>query len=116
MDPSILNLAMALDRVGGDRELLQEVAQLFLETSPELLEQIRQAAAERDAKTLERAAHTLKGSVGNFAADSVFQAALRLEKLGRAGDFSSVDQALAELEAEMRRLAPALTEFSGHSR
>ena len=104
----ILNLATALDRVGGDEELLEEVAQLFLETSPELLAAIRQAVASRDAALLERAAHTLKGSVGNFAADRAYQAAFRLEKLGRSGELASVEEAFSVLERELERLRPAL--------
>ena|SRR3989442_15222261 len=104
----ILNLAAALDRVGGDQELLEEVARLFLQTSPSLLSEIEAAVAGRDPKGLERAAHTLKGSVGNFGADAVFQAAFQLEKLGRAGQLAGVDEAYQNLQTEMERLRPAL--------
>ena len=104
----ILNLAVALERVGGDNELLEEVAQLFLDSVPELLTEIREAVVSRNAKALERAAHTLKGSVSNFAAEAAFQAALRLEKMGRTGELAGVDQAFATLEAEMERLQPAI--------
>ena len=108
-DPvTILNLAAALERVGGDQELLEEVAQLFLDTSPDLLTEIGRAVVARDARALERSAHTLKGSVGNFGADAAFQAALRLEKIGRSGDLMGVDEAYRALEAEMERLRPAL--------
>lgn len=112
MDSSILNLALALDRVGGDRELLQEVAQVFLEASPELLQRVQKAVADRDSKALEQAAHALKGSVGNFAAEDVYQAAMRLEKMGRSGNLDGVEKALADLEAEMVRLSPALVDLS----
>jgi HPt (histidine-containing phosphotransfer) domain-containing protein len=112
MDPSdttaILNLAAALDRVGGDKELLEEVAQLFLETSPDLVAEIGRAVAAGNAEALERAAHTLKGSVGNFGAEAAFEAALRLEKMGRSRDLSGVEAALRALEEEMERLRPAL--------
>jgi HPt (histidine-containing phosphotransfer) domain-containing protein len=112
MDPTdtsaILNLAAALDRVGGDKELLEEVAQLFLDTSPHLLAGIRQAVAARDAPALERSAHTLKGSVGNFGAEAAFQAALRLERIGRSRDLSGAEEALQALEGEMERLRPVL--------
>ena len=106
--PGILNLAAALDRVCGDQELLEEVAKLFLGTVPALLSQIREAVKERHAKSLERAAHTLKGSVGNFGAEAACEAALRLEKLGRAGEMTGVEEAYAALEAEIERLRPEL--------
>ncbi len=109
----ILNLAAALERVGGDQELLEEVAQLFLDTSPDLFTAIGHAVEARDARALERAAHTLKGSVGNFGADATFQAALQLEKMGRSGNLTGVDEAYHALETEMNRLRPALATL-GH--
>ncbi len=111
MDQSngILNLAAALDRVGGDNELLEEVAKLFLDSAPSMLGEVREAVARRDARAVERAAHTLKGSVSNFGAEPAFQAALRLERMGRSGDLFGAEEALAALETEIVRLQPALT-------
>lgn len=113
----ILNLAAALDRVGGDSELLEEVAKLFLDSAPEMLGEVREAVARHDARAVEWAAHTLKGSVGNFGADAAFQAALRLERMGRAGDLTGSEDALAALETEIARLRlalMALAEKAGH--
>jgi HPt (histidine-containing phosphotransfer) domain-containing protein len=113
-DPeTVLNLAAALDRMGGDRELLEEVALLFLESSPSQLERIEQAVRARDAEALERAAHTLKGSLGNFAAEAAFETALRLEKMGRSGDLTGAEGALQQLVIELERLRPALVTL-GH--
>ena len=116
MDPanqlSILNLAAALERVGGDSELLEEVAKLFLDSAPDLLGQIREAVGSRDPQALQHAAHTLKGSVGNFGAEAAFEAALRLEKMGRAGDLTGIEEAYAALESEMQRLEPALASLA----
>jgi len=116
-DPdAILNLAAALERVGGDQELLEEVAQLFLETSPGLLGEIQQAVQVQDAQLLERAAHTLKGSVSNFGAEAAFQAALHLEKMGRSRNLRGSEDALRALQAEMERLRPALAGLGAGSR
>lgn len=109
----ILNLAAALERIGGDSDLLEEVAKLFLESAPELLADIHQAVLGRNAQALQHAAHTLKGSVGNFGAKAVFEAAFRLEKMGRTGELTGVDDAFAVLEAEMERLTPALVALAG---
>ena len=104
----ILNLALALERLGGDAELLREIARLFLDDTPRLLADIQKAIAVRDAQALASAAHALKGSVANFGAETVLRAALRLEKMGSAGDMNDLDRAYAVLEAEMNRLKPAL--------
>ena len=112
MDSEILNLAAALDRMGGDTELLGEVARLFLETVPRLLDDIRRAVSRRNSPELGRAAHTLKGSAQNFGATGAVEAAFRLEQMGRAGDLTGVDEALAALETEMQRLEPALVSLA----
>ena len=57
---------VALLRVGGDEELLKEIAEIFLEDYPKVLAEIQAALACGDARRLEQSAHTLKGSAGNF--------------------------------------------------
>ncbi|MEW6298511.1 MAG: Hpt domain-containing protein [Thermodesulfobacteriota bacterium] len=105
---TVLNLEEALARVDGDHQLLGELAALFLDEYPHMLAAIRAALARRDAKALQHAAHTLKGSVGNFGATAVFEAAFALEQMGRHGDFSGADAVCSRLEAELARLQPAL--------
>jgi HPt (histidine-containing phosphotransfer) domain-containing protein len=106
---NMLNLDEALNRVEGDRELLSEMAGVFLDEYPLLLVTMQDALSHGNAQTLTYAVHTLKGSVANFAATSVFEAALKLEKIGRQGNLTQAKTALAELEAELARLAPLLT-------
>jgi HPt (histidine-containing phosphotransfer) domain-containing protein len=101
--------AEALNRVDGDTDLLKELLGLFFAECPQRLAQIRDAIAKGDAENLQRAAHTLKGSVGNFAARAAFEAAERLELLGRAGDLTDADQAYAALEGALERFEQALT-------
>ncbi|MBM3724222.1 MAG: Hpt domain-containing protein [Acidobacteria bacterium] len=99
-----LNRAVALERVGGDEELLAEVAELFLDDCPNMMREIRTALASGDAKMLERAAHTLKGSVANFGAEPVFLASLALEMSGRQGKMDGTAERFSELEAHLRVL------------
>jgi two-component system, sensor histidine kinase and response regulator len=103
-----IDRAAVLERVEGDTELLSEMAELFLKNSPMVLEQIRKAVADQDARALERATHTLRGSVTNFVARETAQAAWRLEEMAVRGDFSSAQAALQELEMSLERIRPAL--------
>ncbi|MFN7936125.1 MAG: Hpt domain-containing protein [Bryobacteraceae bacterium] len=105
---AVLDRAVALERVGGDSELLQEMAQLFLDEYPMQLEAVRAAVRARDAKAVERSAHSLKGSVGNFGAAAAQEAALQLELLGRRGDLQAVDQAMQSLEMALTSLQPEM--------
>lgn len=111
----VLDRSVALMRVGGDEELLQEMAQLFLEEYPAQIGAVRKAVEVRDAKAIERTAHSLKGSLGNFAASAAHQAALALEMKGRTSDLSQVEQALAELESSLLDLIPELERLAKDS-
>ena len=110
-----LNSAVALERLGGDEELLREVARLFLDEYPALMVEIREAVAARDADALQRAAHSLKGSVSNFGADAAYNAALVLEMMGRSRDLAQAERGLAELDEALQYIHPALLELAVES-
>jgi HPt (histidine-containing phosphotransfer) domain-containing protein len=56
-------------------------------------------------------AHTLKGAVGTFSARRAYEAALRLETLGRDRTLAEAAPALAELQEALTSLQRALTAF-----
>jgi two-component system, sensor histidine kinase and response regulator len=103
-----LDEALLLDRVGGDRQALRKLVGLFLTDSPRLLARIRRAIADRDPSRLQAAAHALKGAVSNFAAPSATEAALRLQRMGEAGEFTGARSACTLLEQELERVRAAL--------
>jgi two-component system, sensor histidine kinase and response regulator len=103
-----LDRELALSRVGGDAELLKEIAALFMEDYPNALAEIRAATARGDAKGVERAAHGLKGSVANFGAQAAADAALQIEQIGRAGDLSRAREAIDTLARALDALRPEL--------
>jgi len=108
---SELDLQAALARVDGDRELLKEIAGLFLEECPASLEAVRAAVAAGDPKAVQHAAHSLKGAVSNFGEKAAHKAALRLEYMGRGRDLTGSAEALGELEEALERLCAELREF-----
>jgi HPt (histidine-containing phosphotransfer) domain-containing protein len=97
-----------MERVAGDVELLRELVTMLRESVPVQLTALREAVTSGDARRVERVAHAIKGSVGNFAAQSAFATALRLEKMGRQGDLADTGEALRQLEAEIEELSRAL--------
>lgn len=101
-----LDLKVALSHVDGDRQLLGELAELFLQDYPRLLEEMRNAILKSDFPVLERAAHTLKGRMAFFGIESVRAMALALELKGRARDSALTGQSLTAIEDEMRGVLP----------
>jgi len=67
--------------------------------------------AHGDGRALERAAHSLKGTVMSFGAQTAGEAALRLEVMGRGGDLTQAAIACTELEREVTHLGHALAAF-----
>jgi CheY-like chemotaxis protein/HPt (histidine-containing phosphotransfer) domain-containing protein len=101
------------ERVQGDTELLRELVRMFAEAYPRQLSGLREALAQGDGPAVARFAHALKGSVGNFSAPRAVHTAERLEEVGRAGDIAGAAGLVAELEAELKRLEPALWGMAG---
>jgi PAS domain S-box-containing protein len=106
------NFSEALSNIGGDEGLLAELAGIFLEEYPELLENIRAAVVNNDSEALIYHAHALKGSVSNFIALDTEGAVRRLEQLGREGNLAGAPTVLGELETALSRLAPALSDLA----
>ena len=104
----IFDKADFLSRLEGDEKLASEVIALFLDECPKLLADVRQAAEQRNAHGLERAAHKLKGCVGDIAAPQAFNAAGILEEKAREEKLQDADAALERLESAVHRLVDEL--------
>ncbi|PYN39642.1 MAG: hypothetical protein DMD95_24060 [Candidatus Rokuibacteriota bacterium] len=102
------DLTAALNYVGGDRELLDELLGIFAEDAPVRMEAIRRAIAGGDTPELMREAHTLKGSLKVIGATTAAGLAEGLEALGRAGATNGADKLGAALDREMDRLLQSL--------
>jgi PAS domain S-box-containing protein len=107
-----VNRAAALERVGGDLDLLGELAGMFLEGCPQQLAELRAAIDRSDAAAVQRLAHDLKGAVGALGAGPAFEAALRLETMARGGDLAEAGAACAALEEALTRLRPVLAAWA----
>ena len=110
-DESVVNWSEALEGTEGDHELLRDVMASFLEQSPKLMAALRQAVAESAADDLQKAAHTLKGTVRCFGENRVFENADQLDKMGQNGNLQGAEETLTKLQREMARLIPALADY-----
>ncbi|MGD9023089.1 MAG: Hpt domain-containing protein, partial [Deltaproteobacteria bacterium] len=100
----IFDLSKALSAVDGDRELFEEIANVFLKDAADKIAELREGVDKRDGKVVEQSAHTLKGSVINFGAKRTFDAAHRLELIGKNGTWTAAERAQLELEIELKLL------------
>ncbi len=101
-----------LENIEQDRELLGEMVEIFLQTLPEQLSQLRAACQDSALDRVAGAAHSLKGSLLTLSASQGSELAARLEQAGRARDAAVVAAILPELESELEALCQELRSFS----
>jgi two-component system sensor histidine kinase/response regulator len=101
----------ALDRLGGDKEFLEEMLLELLDYLPTQLQKLGQAIETGDAKKIEAEAHSMKGGAGSLSANSIAELALRLEVLGREGDLAGAKEIVYNLKSEFQRLKEYVDEY-----
>ena len=80
--------------------------------SEKLMTRIRDAITNEDPSELQRATHTLKGSIRLFGVERPAAAALRLEIMGRDKNLAGAEQAWLKLMKEVERLIPKLRDLA----
>jgi len=85
----------ALQRLGGDSELLAEMKLLFIDEAPKHLDILKTGQA--DLSAIVSAAHALKGMLLHFSAKQACNMAAQVEKRARAEDIAPVDPQIFQL-------------------
>ncbi|MDD5397512.1 MAG: PAS domain S-box protein [Dehalococcoidia bacterium] len=99
VDGDTVDLEIALDAVGGDRELLREALGIFMEQDyPEQLQLLKEGVEFGDAQKVKAAAHSIKGNARTFGGMKLGDLAQRIEEKGRNGDLEGVKILVDHLE------------------
>jgi CheY-like chemotaxis protein/HPt (histidine-containing phosphotransfer) domain-containing protein len=110
--PGSFDYATAL--AGEDREILEIVAEPFIEGFPKEMATMRNALAAGDLAVLSRCAHSLKGNCGIFGAAPMVKTALIIEKYDPGRDQGlDVNGLIDSLEQEYEILAASLRKLLG---
>jgi HPt (histidine-containing phosphotransfer) domain-containing protein len=107
-DSSIVDLGALQERVGGDMDLISEIVKIFFSCYPEAISRVRDAVVSENPKSLEAAAHNLRGYLVTFHAKRAAAAGAELETMGRSGDMTGAGEAFEKLEREIELLMPLL--------
>jgi len=105
------NLNYLLEILDGDKEMMYELVQVFIEDMPGQVEDMRMSLEDHDSQLFRRSAHTFKGSVGNMGANLLTQKAAELEELGAAGDLEKAQPIFNQLKRDSEELYGALTSW-----
>jgi HPt (histidine-containing phosphotransfer) domain-containing protein len=114
MTEASFDLAEALDQAGGE-ELLRELAAILLDEGTREMAVARSAEKGGDARTLEAAAHRLRGAVIIFGAKRVGAALDEVEQAARRGIVAECAVLLGRAESEWLVLAGDLAAWLGRA-
>jgi len=103
-----IDVSRCLEIVGGQASLLASLATTFLRGLDGRVAALREALAQADAGQVLFVAHSLKGSLTNFAARQAVVLARRLEEAAATGDLTDAAPTLAALVDELARVRAAV--------
>jgi PAS domain S-box-containing protein len=109
-DSPPIDIQRAVDEFEGDKEVLGEVLDGFLDKVRAQFGTIRQALSDGDAEVVRKEAHSIRGGAANLAADDLSEIALELEAMGRSGDLEEGYEVVGRLEEGIHRLASIVHE------
>jgi CheY-like chemotaxis protein len=107
VEPSVVASDL-LERIDGDLSLLSELLELFRADYLGQIRALRAALKNRDAATLQRVGHALKGALGNLSAPIASRIAGELESLGKSGETMLAGSKVKDLDDEAGRVIQAL--------
>jgi CheY-like chemotaxis protein/HPt (histidine-containing phosphotransfer) domain-containing protein len=93
-----------LQRTGKDPEFVRRIVAMFVEDVPNRARKVQEALGAHDAQRLLESAHSLKGVLKNFYAQSAVSSIESLEQCGKSGDFTGAETIWARLQSELDQL------------
>ncbi|MDB6115075.1 MAG: Hpt domain protein [Lacunisphaera sp.] len=111
IDPAAIDNLRALSP-DPDGSFLRELIEIFLQDTPERFTELDATLAKGDTAAAMRAAHTIKGSSGNFGASRLAKLAQEVEAHAKAGNLPAATAAVPAFKAEYAKVAAALTQIS----
>ena len=113
----LVDWSSAFETVGGQRDLLVELIQVFLKESDRMLESIEKAVQDQDVQNVRISAHSVKGALGHLGALSTSVVAGEIEtKAGSENvDFDSLRPLIDQLTKNVADVSSEYRKFIGSS-
>lgn len=109
--PIPLEFQPALERLGGNVELLHDMARFFLEDHGPLLDKLSESLKSQNAACAERFAHSLKGLSANFDRMDLMKSCAEVEDFAQRGSLDDALAMLPQMRDQASRLAADLQEI-----
>ena len=111
-DTPVIDESRLMAEFGGDREILAELRDLFLDHAPPLFESIREAIASRDLAAIARDGHSLKGACATYGAPRLAMVCKVVELAAKESDWDTITAHEEMFVAEYEKVFEAIGNLS----
>ena len=98
-----------LKRFGGDKAIIKELYDIFVERIPKVVQDFQRALTAADFQEIQRLAHLIKGSAGAIGAESCNNIAALLEKATKENKTKDSKKLVAQLSQELEKVKRELS-------
>ena len=112
LDPSVVESLRQLTPP-GEPDVLVEILNLFLNEVPKKIGTLRSAVIASDAISVQRTAHSLKGSSGNIGARAMHDICRQLDDRAKSGELARLQSLVEELDAEYSKVETEIRKLLG---
>ena len=111
MNDDIIDLNEFLDRVQGDKELLVELFDIFIQDFQDKRNVLKEAVVKKDFEQIKSVAHSLKGASGNISAKPLRATFLQLEEMIKTNQWKDAEQILTNMDRQFSDLQKCINEI-----
>lgn len=111
LQPPVFDRDEMLKRLGDDLQTISDLIDSFLDESPNLMTDLRQALNSHDSKSVERLSHRLKTFARNFGLNRTVAEGLRLEVMGRQDELGEAEPVYVALQDALQQLRDQLLQW-----
>ena len=102
------SLSVIEELMDGDAELIFDLVDTLIETTPELLEELAAGVEAKDSPAIKNAAHALKSSNAQMGALSFAALCQEMENKGKNNDLEQAEDLLQLIKEEFSKVTQAL--------
>jgi len=96
------------DRLMGDADVIAGIIDVFLESTPRLIETLKDCAARGDLEGAGHEAHSIKGAAAGIGGEALRRASFEVEKAWREGDADRLTAMVPGIEKQFKELRQVL--------
>ncbi len=101
---NLIDRAKALELLGGDEEMLDQVYDMFVGYVPDQIRELKDALSSNDLERLGRISHSLKSNAGTIGCERLRAEAYKMEMAAKVSDLEAFNSGFSEFQRLLDRV------------